>query len=865
MEDRLYKRTVASLYTYVYHPANQELSPLPPLSHVKKQLLEELRLAESAKSDKRPTYTLEIPVENVAMLFSRVESYLQQEERAERFQQSPSRLRTLQGRQWEATHQPLRPSLSELSFLFQLSCTLVEKRAMSPVVASRLLRPRWPHWLLYKEPSGTVYHNFIRKSLLAWLSEAVRYTNAMNQKGSDPAPGDEEEEARMRYYLTPKDARAVLDNLCHTLRGEEASTLAGPLACIAILDLEEVEAPEALISLLWSVQTTGAHAPQSFWQTVFDRILSLNETCTQLASPTAEAKEEEEDAEDDVSDLVPPAKHFRLRRSDAGHVFSGLTTRQIYRLVAVLKREKWCGSVAAMHDLVDAALKNIAFETEAGNYTTLSAAASSSAVGAGSKQALSKREVQERVRLVADLSWDELMELLTISGDLEIPFHISAEKVTEHLLLPMLRFLHGADLLALLKVIRQTKCRAPLLLSEFTYIIAQQKPTSPYIYPITHSMIKVLLHEPSLMLFTRSGEEVASTFAAEHAPEEMPAVELINYFFDLIQLFHTKVRPKELADLGDTLYGLSRQSQYLHLSLGDKARRLFDSALCRQMERLLQTEVTPPTFATRLLECTIVLGMRADQKPSNAAQYPHTQALLRTRNAAVAKEERYRASRRDFLVGVADDDLGHVDMDETGNDPVVKVRWESLSEQQLPTVPKAALDVYKELIYMFERMTVVKAVVTDVDKERFHEVLHRTGLYNIFLGAKLFKNAHFDQESETSVDGTTVIEARLPTWIETSVSSIIKRKIGQLYQHNMVLKSSSSNKKEVVEEFLHVLGQIHCDAEKVRHFKRCVTDSPFRMAKQKRDVWVFLCDLTQFFGSEQDKQEVQSILSNTLF
>ncbi|EPY27743.1 hypothetical protein STCU_05595 [Strigomonas culicis] len=504
-----------------------------------------------------------------------------------------------------------------------------------------------------------------------------------------------------------------------------------------------------------------------------------------------------------------------------------------------------------MHGLVDAALKNIAFETEA-------AVGGAPAVASAPPVALTRKEVVERVRRVANLSWDELVELLSLAGDLEIPFHISAEKVTEHLLLPMLRFLHGPDLIALLRVIRQTKCKAPLLLAEFTHIVARQKPTAPYTYPVTHAMVKVLLQEPSLMLDTRCGEEVAST---ERALREMPAAVLLHFFFGLIERHHTHVCAKELAQLGDTLYALSRQSHYLLLSLGDKARALLDAALCRQMERLLQVEVARPADATRLLEHTVVLRMRAAQDAANAALYPHTQALLRTRNAAVARRERDEATRRQLLEEAAGEEVPPSE----GDHDTIAVRWESLSDQQLPAVPKAAFEVYRELIYMLERMTVVKATVSDADKQRFSEVLFRTGLYNIFLGGQLFKNAHFHQEEERSASDPTPPLPRLPMWVETAVSQVILKKLNQLYQHNPVLKSGASSKGAVAEEFLHTLGQIYCDAEKVRQFKACVLDSPFRVAKQKREVWIFLCDITQFFWEREGQGGSAKHTSKTLF
>ena len=52
-------------------------------------------------------------------------------------------------------------------------------------------------------------------------------------------------------------------------------------------------------------------------------------------------------------------------------MFSGLTTRQIFRLLNILRKQRqWVAHVSLLHELCDQALKNIVFEMEAAGFAT---------------------------------------------------------------------------------------------------------------------------------------------------------------------------------------------------------------------------------------------------------------------------------------------------------------------------------------------------------------------------------------------------------------------------------------------------------------------------------------------------------------
>lgn len=65
-----------------------------------------------------------------------------------------------------------------------------------------------------------------------------------------------------------------------------------------------------------------------------------------------------------------------------------------------------------------------------------------------------------------------------------------------------------------------------------------------------------------------------------------------------------------------------------------------------------------------------------------------------------------------------------------------------MEEKYLPRISKAALNTYQAIMYVHERLDINKAKVNDGDISRLMAAFEKAGLYNIFLGAFLVKEAH---------------------------------------------------------------------------------------------------------------------------
>lgn len=677
-------------------------------------------------------------------------------------------------------------------------CEIVERRQVSLVVATRLVKRPWPP-LMDGDHLRDAQH-FIKNSLKAWIVEEI---------GQDT--------------LSPSTARAVLGNGAVLLRLQSVS-IVGSLANIAIRDVEEITKPDALISLMWSVHTTGAHAPQEFWGTLLDRLLVLNSSLH--SKGVAAVNDEAATDSPPLSPQSPPPLAGKHHHHDevVGHMFSGLTTRQIYRLLAVLKREKWNGRVGPLRDLADMALRNIVFEAEVAAFVT-------TVEDVSGVSPLTKSAVEQRVRLVSDLSLEEFLSLLTLSGDFGIPFSVAAARVSDHILAPMVRYLGSVQLLQLMQIARKTRCNSPFLLNVLAARIERRGPRAPYAMPLAKAFAKTILEEADLF----------------------PQVHLTSTLLFLLRVCDeqaSKVRSEEVCALAGVLYGLSRRVAPTS-TVGLKIRLTID-LFCRQMDRMLQLELVQAGSASRLLEYTIVMGMRGD-----ADLYPNVGRLLETRNVAV---ERERAKLKRVSDRIAAQPA------EGRRKP--SRRWEDQSEGELPSRPKAALTVYGELIYMFERMSVVKALLTWQDFRRFDEAFDRAGLFNIFLGAHLMKLAHLDEPeaATTAAATTTATEAAsgaavpslldsLPGWIEKRVLHIVVSK----------MRRAGLSKESTDDQVLHILGHLHCDAAKVHEFIALVLASPLRVLRNQRDLWDYIGELARRFGSKEDQRLVEERVARALF
>lgn len=741
----------------------------------------------------------------------------------------PQRLRA---KQWQDDVSPYRLDALERQYILHLLCDVIEKREVPLVIATRLLRRRWPRIMM--DVSGTAHHRFVVKSIFAWTAEELQ-----------------------KNALTPVDARAVLDNSAFALKSS-GSILVGKLAMVAIRDIRERDNPESLISLMWAVSSSGVHAPDLFWRQIFGRLVEINRAQKQggLSSFAAESGNNPEmmnplafmdgngagGAEADKHLTTSTMAKVSAKTSSSSgrarqtgsHVFSGLTTRQIFRILAVLKKERWSGEAGEMHELADQALKNIVFEAEA---LVLS--------DADTRVDISKKVLAERLRSISDLSFQEFLTLLTIAGDLGVPFHISALRVSDILFVPLTRFLDQNQLLSLLLVVRQTRCYSPSLMTVLAEQIRRRGANAPYALPLAKAYLRAVSKEKSLMV--------------------QPAVaEFIQYFFGLCAAVADKVRLSEVSTLADIVYALYR-CHAPDSSFGLKCKEIVD-IFCEQADRLLQLQLASTAVASKLLELTIVMGMR-----DNAQRYTNTAALLQTRNAASALNDSRFAENMALLAEVDEarqDETGtHMEEDapkemqkttaaDSAQGSVIS-RWTALEEDELPVVPKAALHVYNELIYFFEKMAIVKGDITNTDIEKFKSTFEQTGVYNIFLGAYLMQQAHLSSPRTSTRSANQTAWGTLPVSIQRRVHKIVMVKMGT--------KDASSKKEFSAEELLHILGQVHCSPEKISKLLHLIEHSPLTLTKHQRDLWNFVKKLTDKFGNKSQQKQVNEFLRSALY
>ncbi|EPY29218.1 hypothetical protein AGDE_10066 [Angomonas deanei] len=593
------------------------------------------------------------------------------------------------------------------------------------------------------------------------------------------------------------------------LKNANGRQLVGPLVEVSIRDLDELDNPNVIISLMHSIHVCGTHAPNSVWGSLFHRLVKLNDTRTSLSSTGGlEHKGESEKAEKPLSKRALKRK----QGEQVGHVFSGLTTREIFRTVDVLRQERWNGGGLPMQTLIDAALKNIAFELDA--------------LKADEDTAdLSYRGVLDRLSLVADLKWRELLSLLLVAGDVDIPFDSTTDKIVDRLLLPMVKHLHGADLLELLRVIRRLKCNAPNLITILSQKLRYEGPHAQYALPLTLSVVKTLVKSNTLIA-------------------QVEAEPILHYYFAICQLYHNKVRVKGLLEMAEMTYAISRHST-LPSEIYQKCQSVTE-LLCTQMELLLQLEVVDAEAASKLLEYTIVLNMRDEKK------FPCTANLLTCRNVALERSAKQEEET------------------EEGN----------TSETRFPRVPRAAVDVCNELAYVNERIVIVRADMVEDERIRFYHTVSNAGLFSLFLGLKLFQhgylhdternlpleaelNALLQHMSEYAPSPSSVprlytmqnFPNTIPSWAEQTLWRIVQHKL-----KDFRISSSSSD-----EDVLRCFGDLKCDERKVEQFFHNMMTGPILFIKSRKELWDFNAELARRFGDAKSVETANTRSKTSLY
>eukprot|EP00796_Vickermania_ingenoplastis_P003656 gene3656-2590_t len=713
----------------------------------------------------------------------------------------PQRLRA---KQWEEYSSVYRLDPLERQYVLHLVCNAVEKREVPLIIATRLLRRRWPASIM--DSTGSAHHRFIVKSCFSWIAEELQ-----------------------KDTLAPPDARIVLDNSAFALKSS-GTALVGKLAMVSIRDIREKDSAEALISLMWSVNSAGVHAPDNFWRQIFLRLSELNRS---QKGGSEDSSFEFEEGPLGFTGLSPveTKKQGKTKppstpqRASCAHVFSGLTTRQIYRILAVLKKERWSGEAGEMHEMADQALKNIVFEAEALTLTEEEI-----------KTEVPKRVLIDRLRSVSNLSFQEFLTLLTIAGDLGVPFHISALRVSDILFVPLTRFLDHRQLLSLLVVVRQTRCYSPSLMSTMAQQLQHRGSSAPYALPLTKAYIRAVMKEKAVLVHP-------------------PVLEFVRFFLSMCKDITEKIRLSEIGSLAELVYSIYR----CHASespLSVQCCELIEH-FCKQADRLLQLQLCSTAVPTKLLELTMVMEMR------NNPKYPNTTALLQTRNAASACEDARLAE--DVALLSCADEIAPTGEPDTAPDAAnasssmakgISSDGTTRAESDLPALPRSALMVYSELLYFFEKMAVVKSDVTAQDMEKFKATMEQTGLYSIFLGAHLMQQAHLSTPASAKVSIKHALLNTLPAPIQRRVHRVILARIGT---------GKKSAKPSTDDELLHILGQFHCSPEKVGKLLDMVQSSPLTLTRQQRDLWIFLHKVAERFGEKKHQETAQKMLQVALY
>ncbi|KEG10070.1 hypothetical protein DQ04_04221020 [Trypanosoma grayi] len=677
----------------------------------------------------------------------------------------------------------------EWDVLLNEATNIVEGRGVPLAVAARLLRPRWPEHLM--DVSGSRHHAFLVKSVLAWVTSLL-------QEGK----------------LTAPDARTILVQCPRLFTGHVA--LMGSVVECALSDIKTLDDPEVLIQLMWAVNDARTHAPDHFWRRVLDKLAQLNRS---LRDQVGDAI----DVDGRVAGGNGAKKTMTSTRTRVGHVFSGLTTRQLFRALRVLRKERWCGDVPTVFDFVDRALKNIAFEAEAMN----------AAVPKTPERQLSRQAVVRRVQKASDLSPAELLSLLNIAGELGVQFHVSLVRVAECLLAPMVQYLNREQLMLLTSSVRRTRCDSPQLVQAIMDAIVRRGVTYPCALSLSKATLRTVLQKPALL-------------------SQLTLAPFVEHITNLCNTYRWSMRASQVLGWVELLYALSRR--YAPSSSVGVRVRMCVEGFAAPLSAMMALGVVPTSIVSRMLEHTVILGMR--QQP----QYPLTAKLREERNVLVNARNAQgddmfddeadvplqgnAATSTSTTTNVPDSSAADMAARNAGND----------RDPRVGEAPRAVRQVYDYLIFAYERQMILRVPLANLEEQHFCETFRRVGLYNIFTGASIMKQVHLRHTAAD--DGTLTLPPNAQSaWVEKHVGAIIDARL-----QRAKISPTSSN-----DDVLRLLGQRHCDAAKVRKFQELVQNSPLLLARQQRRLWEYISELARRFGGQQERDVAQKMLATVLY
>ncbi|KAH8617717.1 hypothetical protein ERJ75_000359100 [Trypanosoma vivax] len=697
---------------------------------------------------------------------------------------------------------------------------VVEKREVPLAIVVRLLRPRWPNCIM--DVTVSRQHAFLRASVRAWIAELLK-----------------------EGKLSPRDARLVLAQ-CPRLFHGQVSLMGSAVEC-ALSDQVVQQDAELLIQLMWSVNMAGTHAPHRFWQRVVGSLAELNRSLRGTLGNSLKAdggigggsKAVHGGTENDKEAVGSKRNAEKVAGMAVGHVFSGLTTRQLFRALRVLRKERWCGDVTAVYDFVDKALKNIVFEVEA-------------AGAAGNKKndgKISRQAVLRRIRKTSDLSPHELLSLLSIAGEIGMEFHPSLARVSEYLLAPMVTYLNREQLLLLTACVRQTRCESPYLVQVIADEIVHRGARYPCSMSLSKAAVRTVLQKPLLL-------------------SQLTLTPLINHVLTLCETYRWCMRASQLLSWAELLYDLSRR--YAPSSSVGTNVRVCVNALAAPLRVMLAAGVVPNSILSRFLEHTIILGMRAKKE-----LYVESTKLWEERNAAV--NERIEHAKKLFPNEkvpplLFDDELEPIRDAENGDElyATPKNGIESNPQPSARELSRAARKVYDDIIYVYERSVLMREPVSKEEVKRVNETFGRVGLYSLFVGAGAVNRVHFSPQAATlpqcapaqggaqavSKDALPLAFRTLPPWLERRVCLIVQSRL----QDSNVSPASSD------DQVLRVLGQRRCSEAKVRHLVHLITqESPFILLRQQRMLWEYIVELARRFGDTETQQIASEALKGAFY
>ncbi|CBH10730.1 hypothetical protein, conserved [Trypanosoma brucei gambiense DAL972] len=699
---------------------------------------------------------------------------------------------------------------------------VVERREVPLIEVARLLKLRWP--AQFTDLSGSRCLSFLKRSLMSWIAELLR-----------------------EGKLAPDGARTVLSQCPRLFHGH--ISLMSSIVERALLDVNTIQNPEPIIVLMWSVNEAGTHAPNHFWRRVVGRLAQLNRSLRHRFGDTVQLGKCESGHKGDTAVCSAPGDKGKdcgetdiksnndnkegnindtKRNYTVGHVFSGLTTRQLFRVLRVLRKECWCSDVSTVYDFVDKALKNIALEVEAVG----------SCEATSQKRPMSRQTITQRVKKSADLTPKELLSLLSIAGELGVDFHASLARTSDFLLAPMVHYLDRGQLLQLSFFVRKTHCDSPTLLQSMANEIVRRGVNYPVSLSVSKAVLRTALQKPVLL-------------------SQLALTPLVDHVISLCKTYGWYMRASQLLGWAEVLYDLSRRHDPSS-SVGVNVRSCVER-LAAPLRAMLEVGVVPMTVVSRFIELTVILGMRA--KP---LQYTQSIKLWEERNAAANARITFAKSvlnkESDTLIPMAEFPYNAAELEDSGE--VGEVTSRSTAE-----LCRAARQVYDELIYLFEMQMIMRSPITQKEEDRLNDTFSHVGLYNIVVGARAMWRVHlqpssFPSANASCVEGVVPLGSphrisstpprALPVWVERRVNAIVE---GRIRRANISATSTD-------EDVLRLFGQRHCNAAKVRHFMQLLMEeSSLVLVKQQRFVWIFTAELARRFGGGQEQQMAQKMLA----